>query len=240
MGSGLGVVANDPTKFFLELYRPEIQTLEDLFTAGRATFKPVGDLNQKFLKRSDMVPTMIHSRIMEQILVAVNQSEPVLLVGETGTGKTSAIQYCAARTGNELRVVNMSRQSQASDLLGAFRPIDQVSLVRPVFLHFHQLMTKTFTTENESFLTQMGTALSRRQFDVLTSAMEHVMKSALNKDDASLELKQQWKEFSATLFDTTIRSRFKIIQYRGGANIAESFLPKIFGDMEIEINFLFK
>ena len=37
-------------------------------------------------------PVMI---LLERIAVAVSNNEPVLLVGETGTGKTSAVQYLA-------------------------------------------------------------------------------------------------------------------------------------------------
>lgn len=37
--------------------------------------------------------------LMEQLAVCVVKGEPVLLVGETGTGKTSAVQYLAHITG---------------------------------------------------------------------------------------------------------------------------------------------
>lgn len=41
--------------------------------------------------------------LLEQLAVCVNRGEPVLLVGETGTGKTSTVQYLAKLTG-ELRL----------------------------------------------------------------------------------------------------------------------------------------
>ena len=34
-------------------------------------------------------------RVMESVAVAVAQQEPVLLVGETGTGKSTLLQYLA-------------------------------------------------------------------------------------------------------------------------------------------------
>jgi midasin len=46
--------------------------------------------------------------------------EPVLLVGETGTGKTSAVQYLADKTGHHLVVINMNQQSDSADLLGGY------------------------------------------------------------------------------------------------------------------------
>lgn len=37
--------------------------------------------------------------LLEQLAVCVSRGEPVLLVGETGTGKTSTVQYLAKLTG---------------------------------------------------------------------------------------------------------------------------------------------
>lgn len=39
------------------------------------------------------------SVLLEQLAVCVTKGEPVLLVGETGTGKTSTVQYLAGLTG---------------------------------------------------------------------------------------------------------------------------------------------
>ena len=50
--------------------------------------------------------------------MAVSQNEPVLLVGETGVGKTSSVQYLAEKVGQRLKVINMNQQSDSSDLLG--------------------------------------------------------------------------------------------------------------------------
>lgn len=40
------------------------------------------------------------SVLLEQLAVCVSKGETVLLVGETGTGKTSAVQYLAHITGD--------------------------------------------------------------------------------------------------------------------------------------------
>lgn len=45
-------------------------------------------------------------------------NEPVLLVGETGVGKTAAISYLATMTGNILTTINLSQQTDSTDLLG--------------------------------------------------------------------------------------------------------------------------
>jgi midasin len=65
-------------------------------------------LNESLGKKSS-VPTFSFTRIasciLERIAVAVEQNEPILLVGETGVGKTSSIQFLAHQTNHKLVVV---------------------------------------------------------------------------------------------------------------------------------------
>ena len=56
--------------------------------------------------------------LLERVTVCMARNEPVLLVGETGVGKTSSVQYLAQQLGHTLRVVNMNQQSDSTDLLG--------------------------------------------------------------------------------------------------------------------------
>jgi midasin len=45
---------------------------------------------------------------MEQICMALQFKESLLLVGETGTGKTSSVQELAKLQGKQLHVFNMN------------------------------------------------------------------------------------------------------------------------------------
>ena len=56
--------------------------------------------------------------LLERLAVCIEECEPVLLVGETGTGKTSTVQYLADKTGHKLTVINMNQQSDSTDLMG--------------------------------------------------------------------------------------------------------------------------
>jgi len=58
--------------------------------------------------------------LLERVACCVAWKEPVLLVGETGTGKTSTVQYLADKTGHRLVVINMNQQSDSADLLGGY------------------------------------------------------------------------------------------------------------------------
>ena len=48
--------------------------------------------------------------------------EPVLLVGETGTGKTTVCQMAAHMRGQRLHILNCNQHTETSDFLGGFRP----------------------------------------------------------------------------------------------------------------------
>ena len=60
---------------------------------------------------------------MERVAACVRVDEPVLLVGETGTGKTTVVQQLAQQMGHTLVVHNLNQQSDSSELLGGFRPL---------------------------------------------------------------------------------------------------------------------
>lgn len=62
--------------------------------------------------------------LLERLAAAVSHAEPVLLTGETGTGKTAAVAELARRVGKTLVALNLSQQTDAADLFGGFRPID--------------------------------------------------------------------------------------------------------------------
>ena len=57
------------------------------------------------------------------VLKALQSNEPVLLVGETGSGKTSVCQMFADAKSRVLYSVNCHQNTETADLIGALRPI---------------------------------------------------------------------------------------------------------------------
>jgi midasin len=96
-------------------------------------------------------------RILERVAAAVQMTEPVLLVGETGTGKTALVQQLAKVTGAPLTVVNLSNQSESADFLGGFRPAGARNLCLPLLPRFRAVFEATFPSgANVEFMTRWG------------------------------------------------------------------------------------
>ena len=55
---------------------------------------------------------------MNTLAIAVRDNLPALLIGESGTGKTSAIRFLAHETKNGLRRVNLNGGTTADELVG--------------------------------------------------------------------------------------------------------------------------
>ena len=53
---------------------------------------------------------------------SLQHAEPVLLIGETGTGKTTVCQLLAYQRQQHLHIINCNQHTEASDFLGSFRP----------------------------------------------------------------------------------------------------------------------
>ncbi|GAB7351836.1 hypothetical protein MBLNU459_g2396t1 [Dothideomycetes sp. NU459] len=104
-------------------------------------------------------------RLLDRIGVAVNQKEPLLLVGETGTGKTTSVQHLAEQLGKKLVPFNLSQQSESGDLLGGFKPINARSLIMPMKDEFDDLFSATFSYKrNVQFLETLGKCMAKQQW----------------------------------------------------------------------------
>ena len=60
------------------------------------------------------------NHILDQVAVAIGSNLPVMLIGETGTGKTSIVKYLAGITNNGFRRVNHNGGTTVDDILGKF------------------------------------------------------------------------------------------------------------------------
>ena len=72
---------------------------------------------------ADVIWTKSMRRVYVLVLEALRNNEPVLLVGETGSGKTTVCQIIAECMRTKLHTVNAHQNLETGDLIGSQRPI---------------------------------------------------------------------------------------------------------------------
>ncbi|XP_070191391.1 midasin-like isoform X1 [Littorina saxatilis] len=117
--------------------------------------------------------------LLEKVAACVKRNEPVLLVGETGTGKTSSVQFLAQTLGHKLHVINLNQQSDSVDLLGGFKPVDLKFLMMPLRDEFVVLFRKTFSQQqNSKFLSHLQNCFTQKRWHDLLALMDHSYQGA--------------------------------------------------------------
>lgn len=73
--------------------------------------------------KQGVVWTNAMRRLYTLVSQALRNNEPILLVGETGCGKTTICQLLAESLGRELHIVNAHQNTETGDLIGSQRPV---------------------------------------------------------------------------------------------------------------------
>lgn len=180
----------------IEKRRPtlEMSTATRQLLIGR-TVTPVAPAERKSKSKAaaDTRPfalTKPSLNLLERVAASTAQAEPTLLVGETGTGKTTAVQYIANACGKPLTVLNLSMQTESSDLLGGFKPIDAGASARLIHTRWQKLFIDTFSMAkpaNASYLEIAAKALATRKWgrcaDLWSSSARKALDKLVKKDD---------------------------------------------------------
>lgn len=112
-------------------------------------------------------------RVMQSVMASVKLVEPLLLVGEAGTGKTSLVQHVADQLGYKLAVINLSNQTDASDLLGGFKPMEVGLALLALVSRFDVLVRATWNRgNNEVFLSRVHKLSAGRKWANLVKAFD--------------------------------------------------------------------
>ncbi|KAI9787974.1 MAG: hypothetical protein M1835_002555 [Candelina submexicana] len=168
------VVAPQRVQYFLRAHIPKYNNTDKVLRVGRAKLlKPrthvTANKQATSASRRPFAPSAHTLRLMEQVGVAVQMAEPVLLVGETGTGKTTVIQELANSLGVKLTAVNLSQQSEAGDLLGGFKPVSTRSIAIPMKEEFDDLFGSTFAPmKNQSYLIKLNKCIAKGRWSLVS------------------------------------------------------------------------
>lgn len=140
------------------------------------------------LQNSKFALTRPTKRLLEDISVATEHCEPVLLVGETGTGKTAIVQHLAALSRRKLVVVNVSQQVESGDLVGGYKPMDAKQLIAPLLEEFYDIFDSTFSrAKNHEFISVMEKAVKKKNYKAVVRLFRESVKLATRKNDAATD-----------------------------------------------------
>ncbi|CDF38039.1 AAA ATPase containing von Willebrand factor type A (vWA) domain and P-loop containing nucleoside triphosphate region [Chondrus crispus] len=198
---------SDVAKDLVSQHRPSLSVEDNLFRVGRSSLSVKVENDVMFPKRLTM--TSYTLRLMEKIVRCLQVGEHVLLTGEAGSGKTALIQEVAAFLRTKLVVVNLSRQSELGDLMGAFRPVETTAVIPLLAKKFAETFCLTMSRKkNGQFLDALGRASRsiehhERSVRLMERAAEAIPKSAKN---ANTFLAERWR----TIADELKRSKRRV------------------------------
>ncbi|XP_077567526.1 midasin isoform X1 [Stigmatopora nigra] len=182
IGSKLNI-SKEKVQYFCQMYQPTISFTEQEAVVGRThLFRKATQTAQLNTDRLTFAATRPAAVLLERLAVCIGKQEPVLLVGETGTGKTTTVQHLAKITGHRLVVVNMNQQSDPADLLGGYKPVDHRQILLPLWETFEEVFSQTYSREqNQTFLGHLQTCYREKRWPDLLKLMEHVCTFDLTK-----------------------------------------------------------
>lgn len=220
-------ISSERVSFCLETRKPNYSMNEKFLCIGRTSLpRKRVEVARGATRKHKLSPFATTKRVLrhlECVAVAVKMAEPCLLVGDTGTGKTTIIQQLAESLNHKLVVVNLSQQSEAGDLLGGFKPVNIKVLAMPMKEDFDNLFQSTFSAKkNQHYMEHISRTISKNRWSrVLTLWREatRMAESSLRSpptepdlvteepsskrrkvDNSSLQsLKRRWQKFSGQL-----------------------------------------
>ncbi|KAE8349456.1 hypothetical protein BDV28DRAFT_151862 [Aspergillus coremiiformis] len=201
---------------------------------------PSGSASKLSSASNRFASTRAALKLMEQAAAAIQMAEPILLVGETGIGKTTVIQQLATLMRQKLTVVNLSQQSESSDLLGGFKPVNIRTMAVPMLDEFNTVFELTFSAKkNQKFLSSVAKSVAAGNWPRLVNLWHEAVRLAdgvLNSNGSSQggeeqptkkrkldspkyqHLRQRWERFAAQLND------FEAQVAQGDAKFAFAFV----------------
>ncbi|KAK8040874.1 hypothetical protein PG994_013881 [Apiospora phragmitis] len=137
-----------------------------------------------------VVWTQAMRRLYVLVAQALSNNEPVLLVGETGCGKTTVCQLLAEALGKELHIVNAHQNTETGDLIGSQRPVRNrgaiADTLRQDLVQVFQMLQLEVRDDLDELL-QRYHALEKSQLEGIPEDMRQKIEAAEIKSKALFE-----------------------------------------------------
>ena len=190
-------ISKERAQYFTGSHKPSAGLKTSGLQVGRVLL-PVSSTTACLAPLQSVFSVTRHAAILlEAVARAVTNNEPVLLVGETGVGKTTSVQFLAEKTGRRLKVVNLNQQSDSADLLGGFKPVSLTRSLHKLREMFTEVFCQTFSSGNNiKFLGHLDTCFNECRWPDALQLISHTVKAAMKKVSTGTDkcLLLRWKE----------------------------------------------
>ncbi|KAH0571036.1 Midasin [Spironucleus salmonicida] len=161
--------------FFLDLehlntfiFDQEIPTdiINNEYCVGNYVFKQISPSNFNF-QAPNFALTNYTKILLNYIQAAVSNNENLLLISSTGIGKTYTLEIAAKAAGNDLKIVNLSAQTDITDLIGGFKPVSQLSVARTIYQSTIALINEVLdakSTQNNQFIERIFALFTAKNY----------------------------------------------------------------------------
>ncbi|CUS25026.1 LAQU0S25e00232g1_1 [Lachancea quebecensis] len=173
-------ISSSRVSLYISNHVPAFADTSSSIVIGRASVsKNHSGLLKKSVNDTSFARTNHSLRLMEQIGAAIQMCEPVLLVGETGTGKTTVVQQVAKAVNQRLTVINVSQQTESGDLLGGYKPVNTKTVAVPLLEEFESLFPATFSVKkNERFYNMLHNCFNKNSWKNVIKLLKEAFKLA--------------------------------------------------------------
>lgn len=158
----------------------------DLFSAAdRSSTSPdaAGPLTRlpfDAVPKSALVWTKAMQRLFTLVASALAHKEPVLLVGETGCGKTSVCDIVAAAFTQQLVGVNCHQNMETADLLGSQRPVrNRLERKAKIIARLNAITPTPATATDDELVTMVSGLIKQGHPDLRGIAQDLAQSNAL-------------------------------------------------------------
>ncbi|EEA08139.1 uncharacterized protein CMU_010870 [Cryptosporidium muris RN66] len=145
-----------------------------------------------YTSQSNYSYTSIHSKLLYDLALSIRNNEAVLLVGDTGTGKTTVIQqlhslYYANLPNDinkcQLLIYNFSEQSESSDLIGSYKPNYIGVDIRSLYNDYVVLLERSNISKkkNSAVLQKLTDLINKEQWLKTLQIIQKVTKTIISQ-----------------------------------------------------------
>jgi MoxR-like ATPase len=174
-------VPPDRADYYCSHYKPKLISSMTELQVGRVSLARDVAASEPLLaaRGTKFSHTKAARQLLERIAMSLLLREPILLVGETGIGKTSVIQHLADQVGKKLVVINLNQQSDSSDFLGGYKPVELQTVAQPLVNDGLRLFKATVSEKaNRAFILQLETSFRRQEWQTLKKLLDHMWQVA--------------------------------------------------------------